>query len=362
MYPEASFHGYVASTQDVLLIFEACRRGILPKIHRRLQDKERGIIQSGAIFVFDEHDSGIKRWTDGYNWSPSRILGNFLIYREVHKKSDGRKGSNASITDVRDDITDYTPIKKISKRKNEKRLVGSLSESYNYKQDGLIKKSMSIKINGVSQHLISYYYPEEVENGTLRTPSAVPELAELEISPEFLREENFRVPPMVEPTSDHDLTMPSTPTMMPPHIHARPFHNLLEDDIHQHSPPMSQPRSNHHTSYSLDHEFNHRTTLPPFRSMSLGNIYSDHHAVSSPRFPMDLPTFPPTMIRNHNEDQHAIKHEVDQYPLSTMPPNTSVHPYLPTSTSFTSSTIPTPMNNSLHLPRIEDYEHRPDVY
>lgn len=58
MYPEASFQGYVASTQDVLLIFEACRRGILPKIHRRLQDKERGIIQSGAIFVFDEHDSG----------------------------------------------------------------------------------------------------------------------------------------------------------------------------------------------------------------------------------------------------------------------------------------------------------------
>jgi hypothetical protein len=58
MYPEASFHGYVASTQDVLLVFEACRRGMLPKIHRRLQDKERGLIQSGAIFVFDEHDSG----------------------------------------------------------------------------------------------------------------------------------------------------------------------------------------------------------------------------------------------------------------------------------------------------------------
>jgi hypothetical protein len=58
MYPEASFHGYVASTQDVLLVFEACRRGMLPKIHRRLQEKERGLIQSGAIFVFDEHDSG----------------------------------------------------------------------------------------------------------------------------------------------------------------------------------------------------------------------------------------------------------------------------------------------------------------
>jgi hypothetical protein len=220
---------------------------------------------------------------------------------------------------------------------------------------------MSIKINGVSQHLISYYYPEEVENGTLRTPSAVPELAELEISSEFLREENFRVPPMVEPTSEHDMTMPSTPTMMPPHFHAKSFHTLLEDDIHQPPPPMSQPQSNHHTSYSLDHELNHRT-LPPFRSMSLGNLYSDHHAVPSSRFPMDLPNFPPNMIRNHNDDHQTIKHEVDQYPLTSMPPNTSVHPYLATSTSFTSSTLPTPMNNSLHLPRIEDYEHRPDVY
>jgi hypothetical protein len=37
------------------------------------------MVQSGAVFVFDEHESGIKRWTDGLVWSPSRILGNFLV-------------------------------------------------------------------------------------------------------------------------------------------------------------------------------------------------------------------------------------------------------------------------------------------
>lgn len=29
--------------------------------------------------VFDEGESGIKRWTDGLIWSPSRILSNFLV-------------------------------------------------------------------------------------------------------------------------------------------------------------------------------------------------------------------------------------------------------------------------------------------
>lgn len=31
------------------------------------------------MFVFDEKESGIRRWTDGLLWSPSRILWNFLV-------------------------------------------------------------------------------------------------------------------------------------------------------------------------------------------------------------------------------------------------------------------------------------------
>lgn len=34
---------------------------------------------SGAVFVFGEEESGMKRWTDGRLWSPSRISGNFLV-------------------------------------------------------------------------------------------------------------------------------------------------------------------------------------------------------------------------------------------------------------------------------------------
>lgn len=73
------FRGYIESTLDSLLVFEAARRGMIPRVTRRLIERERGMVQSGAVFVFDEHESGIKRWTDGLIWSPSRILGNFLV-------------------------------------------------------------------------------------------------------------------------------------------------------------------------------------------------------------------------------------------------------------------------------------------
>ena len=73
------FRGYIETTFDALLVFEAARRGMIPRVTRRLIERERGMVQSGAVFVFDEHESGIKRWTDGLVWSPSRILGNFLV-------------------------------------------------------------------------------------------------------------------------------------------------------------------------------------------------------------------------------------------------------------------------------------------
>jgi hypothetical protein len=152
------------------------------------------------------HYSGIKRWTDGLVWSPSRILGNFLIYRELDKRldkrSDRRKLSNASIgigeTDrvrQRSSSIDQNALV----RNKERQLVGSFSDAYNYKGNGLIKKTMSIVVDGVHHHLVSYYHPNDVLEHRLRTPSHVLELANLEISPELLNRQNFRIPPMVEP-------------------------------------------------------------------------------------------------------------------------------------------------------------------
>ena len=90
-----TFYGLVENTLDALRIFQMCRDGRLNRVRRRLHERERRLIRSGSIFVFDEEESGIRRWTDGRLWSPSRILGNFLIYRELEKKGH----RNASLSD-----------------------------------------------------------------------------------------------------------------------------------------------------------------------------------------------------------------------------------------------------------------------
>jgi hypothetical protein len=74
------FIGYVETTTDALRLIMAARQGIIPRITRRLNDSERrSMIRSGAVFVFCVEESGIKRWTEGLSWSPSRIVGNFLV-------------------------------------------------------------------------------------------------------------------------------------------------------------------------------------------------------------------------------------------------------------------------------------------
>ena len=102
-------------------------------------------------------------------------------------------------------------------RQRKRVLVGSLTNSYKFKTDGLMKKAcsslpphsipslsharyqtFSLMIGGVSQHLISYSKLEDVEQGRLRSPSSLPELASLDISLEYLDKTHFGNPPKVE--------------------------------------------------------------------------------------------------------------------------------------------------------------------
>ncbi|KAF8882973.1 Gti1/Pac2 family-domain-containing protein [Infundibulicybe gibba] len=191
-WTEPPWSGWIETTGDALLILEAARRGLIPRVTRRLVDSERKMITSGSVFVFDEDESGIKRWTDGFFWSPSRILGNFLLYRETDKR--GVKLEGQTLSRPKSDGSHQLGVDK----NRERTLMGSLTNSYKFKPDGLMKKTFSLTIGGVSQHLISYYKIEDVENGRLRSPSSLPELASLDISPEYLDKTHFRNPPKVE--------------------------------------------------------------------------------------------------------------------------------------------------------------------
>ncbi|KAI8333507.1 Gti1/Pac2 family-domain-containing protein [Choanephora cucurbitarum] len=172
-FPE-TYHGYISNMADTMLVIEACRHGILPTINRRLLEKERNSIMSGTIIVFEESESGIKRWTDGLLWSPSRILGNFLVYRELKSRENRKK---------------TWPNRQGQTVEKERALVGSLTASntiYNFKEDGLIKKTIRLQINGKHLHIINYYNKNDVLNNRLQTPSSNPQFAYLPISPDLM--------------------------------------------------------------------------------------------------------------------------------------------------------------------------------
>ncbi|KAH7100303.1 Gti1/Pac2 family-domain-containing protein [Auriculariales sp. MPI-PUGE-AT-0066] len=195
--PEPPWSGWIETTGDALLILEAARQGIIPRVTRRLVESERKMIGSGSVFVFDEEESGIKRWTDGCFWSPSRILGNFLLYRETDKKALIRGQRPRPVVSM----PVLPPVASLSSEELEakvgRNLLGSLTDDTKYKVGGLMKKTLSLVINGVSQHLISYYKPEDVLNGLLKTPSEDTVLSKLDISAQYLDPLHFRVAPRV---------------------------------------------------------------------------------------------------------------------------------------------------------------------
>ncbi|KAH7113427.1 Gti1/Pac2 family-domain-containing protein [Dactylonectria macrodidyma] len=176
-----TFQGYVESTLDALILFEACLSGQLTHVPRR---------PHGNVFIYEEHASGIKRWTDGILWSPSRILGNFLIYRELEKPfSPGKKkralmkskkcqqGIKKTATPSRPAIGFPSAMNANAAGKDtERALIGSLIDLYPFKDDGLIKKTISVSFQGVPHHLVSYYNVNDVMAGRLITPTKHPDL------------------------------------------------------------------------------------------------------------------------------------------------------------------------------------------
>ncbi|KAF3059936.1 Global transcription regulator sge1 [Daldinia childiae] len=216
-----TFFGYIASTMDALILFEACLSGRLSHVPRRPHDRERSdLIASGNVFMYEEHSSGIKRWTDGVPWSPSRILGNFLLYRELdkpfqpgEKKRAMKRQRNDSMitkptshsrassvgnyaTAMIDGGASISNLDSATSARNdaERALVGSLIDSYQFRPDGLIKKTISVTYNGVQHHLVSYYSIEDVIQNKLRTPSQDPVLRDIAPRAPLISSSSFRAP------------------------------------------------------------------------------------------------------------------------------------------------------------------------
>ncbi|KAL3480689.1 Gti1/Pac2 family-domain-containing protein [Aspergillus californicus] len=215
---EPTFEGYVATTRDALMLFEACLGGVLSHVPRRPHDRERSsLVRSGCVFIYEENSSGIKRWTDGVTWSPSRILGNFLVYRELEKPfPPGEKKRAMKKTTRRppppgrpgepyprhDSNGGYPPSPvgpsgygdRPQQNEMERALVGSLVDSYGFKDNGLVKKTMSVTVSGVAHHLVSYYSMDDVMFQRLVPPSSHEVTKYLRPRPELTLKQSFRSP------------------------------------------------------------------------------------------------------------------------------------------------------------------------
>ncbi|RFU27699.1 hypothetical protein B7463_g8642, partial [Scytalidium lignicola] len=167
-----TYHGHVRTPADAIKLFEACRLGLLPRVQRRLSEKERQSIRSGSVFVWDEREAGMRRWTDGKSWSASRVSGSFLTYREM----EGKRGGGNFVPAPQRRIAGKTPDSGRGSDEDQEMDTDG-PDGYRYKPDGLMKQSFSITTStGQHLHLISYYSRPHPNSPELPTPTTDPTL------------------------------------------------------------------------------------------------------------------------------------------------------------------------------------------
>lgn len=81
-------HLRLRDSHDAHILFQAVRQGHLPLIRKRLTGPEQQALHAGQVFVWADREGSLERWTDGHNWSPSRVRGPFLMYDEMPEDTD----------------------------------------------------------------------------------------------------------------------------------------------------------------------------------------------------------------------------------------------------------------------------------
>ncbi|KAJ3166415.1 hypothetical protein HDU88_003283 [Geranomyces variabilis] len=140
-----TFTGAVETLQDAIFLFEACRHGYLKRVQRRLNEAEkRAFIQTGRVFIWDEEEAQIRRWTDSRVWSPSRrFLERFLTYFEIESKHPSCPSGSA------DSLVGASSSSSSSAAAN-----GPVVR----KKGGLSKRCLSVHtLEGRHLHLVAYY-------------------------------------------------------------------------------------------------------------------------------------------------------------------------------------------------------------
>ncbi|KAI4290963.1 Gti1/Pac2 family transcription factor [Pancytospora philotis] len=138
-------NGYINSYDEALLVVHAARLGALEVTKERLNIDARERIESGNIFCFIENSSGMKRWTDGRIWSPSKICGEFLIYQEVPRHLS------------KNSLKKQKEIDKVYEKEAGSMRRGARDETID--RTTMHKKTVCIKHENKTYHIVAYYRP-----------------------------------------------------------------------------------------------------------------------------------------------------------------------------------------------------------
>jgi Gti1/Pac2 family transcription factor len=304
-----TYFGYVRTPADAIKLFEACRMGLLPRVQRRLSEKERMSIRSGSVYVWDEREAGMRRWTDGKSWSASRVSGSFLTYREMEGKRGGGFGAQPTRRGA-----GKTPD---SGRGSDEDQDEGEPDGYRYKVDGLMKQSFSITTqNGQHLHLISYYARPQPGEPEMVQPTTDPALRHVVPAKGMYPESSMNEAqgpaltrgPMQQsgyPSQQHQHPLPPaqpyppqyaqqgyvwppSPVATPPYSHYNtapyPYHPAPHP---HHGPPPPHHGPHPHAPYyqyppqHQQHHYDARQPLPPLQSTSLPP--REHQYAAQPR-------------------------------------------------------------------------------
>ena len=133
-----TYKGYIKTSQDVLIVVEACLQGELCHVPRKAYHTEQEhLLRRGNVFVYEENASGISEWEDGREW-------------DLDQQSDG--------------LTTFIEHTSASRASDESTAPG-------------MRKIVShILYNGVTHHLVAYQSTTNSSENEIHTPSRDPVL------------------------------------------------------------------------------------------------------------------------------------------------------------------------------------------
>ena len=154
-----TYFGDINTSQDAIKLFEACRLGLLPQTQHRLSLSERRRIRPDSVFVWNDRNGHLRRWTDSRAWGPCRIDGRFVSYQEMAGRFCKQKLNQEG------------------------------ASTYWFKSNGMVKRTFTSKTsNGTRFHLVAYSSPQHSQVSKLSRPTEDHQLSKIRPAEETYRE------------------------------------------------------------------------------------------------------------------------------------------------------------------------------